>query len=560
MDSRGWGTHETRCLISIWAEESVQRKLEDSYHNRAIYEEISKKMEGNGYSRSWLQCQRKIKHLRNAFRKAKDSNNKSGRDSISCPFYEELDRVLGDRPSFCPDEGDVLDSELKYSQEPLFNSTMDAIAGAAVTLSNTTSAETQGDDGHSDDATGPDASPTSSSSQSSSASSSKRPSTSSSGQTRRKKSKVETILEAFSKAMCNNKDEEMLREMQQAQHAHEEKLFGMMMQSIASLSSTMASAQRPPGHAPSYPWYQPMPSPAPPSQSVPPVQHPHCNTQFNPPRQNKMESGLTEMKIGFIGAGNMAFGIAKGILMSGYVRPENVKVSAPSSNNLGRFQEMGVAVTHSNQEVVSSSRLVFLAVKPHLVSTVLQEVAPLVTQQHIVVSVAAGITIATLEGLLHPDSIVLRLMPNLPCMVQEGALLFCRGTRAKPEDGTVLRALLAPCGLVEEGPENWIDAHTGLSGSGVAFVYLFAEALAEGGVKMGIPSALAHRIAAQTVLGAGRLLRDSEKHPAQLRSDVCTPGGTTIFGLHVLEKGGVRAATMGAVEAATERARELGRK
>ncbi|XP_036377133.1 pyrroline-5-carboxylate reductase 3 isoform X2 [Megalops cyprinoides] len=275
---------------------------------------------------------------------------------------------------------------------------------------------------------------------------------------------------------------------------------------------------------------------------------------------NKMESGLTEMKIGFIGAGNMAFGIAKGILMSEYVRPENVKVSAPSSNNLGRFQEMGVAVTHSNQEVVSSSRLVFLAVKPHLVPAVLQEVAPLVTQQHIVVSVAAGITIATLEGLLHPDSIVLRLMPNLPCMVQEGALLFCRGTRAKPEDGAFLRSLLAPCGLVEEGPENWIDVHTGLSGSGVAFVYLFAEALAEGGVKMGIPSALAHRIAAQTVLGAGHLLRDSGKHPAQLRSDVCTPGGTTIFGLHALEKGGVRAATMGAVEAATERARELGRK
>ncbi|KAJ8389035.1 hypothetical protein AAFF_G00124320 [Aldrovandia affinis] len=276
--------------------------------------------------------------------------------------------------------------------------------------------------------------------------------------------------------------------------------------------------------------------------------------------QCKMESDLTEMKIGFIGAGNMAFGIAQGILMSGKVNPENVKVSAPSSNNLGRFQELGVAVTHSNSEVVTGSRLVFMAVKPHLVPTVLCEIAPFVTQQHVIVSVAAGITLATLEGLLPPDSVVMRLMPNLPCMVQEGALLFSRGSRARPEDGSLLRGLLTPCGLVEEGPETWIDAHTGLSGSGVAFVYLFAEALAEGGVKMGMPSALAHRIAAQTVLGAGRLLRDSGKHPAQLRSDVCTPGGTTIFGLHELERGGLRATTMGAVEAATERARELGKK
>uniref|UniRef100_A0A8C9VDA6 pyrroline-5-carboxylate reductase n=1 Tax=Scleropages formosus TaxID=113540 RepID=A0A8C9VDA6_SCLFO len=135
-----------------------------------------------------------------------------------------------------------------------------------------------------------------------------------------------------------------------------------------------------------------------------------------------------------------------------------------------------------------------------------------------------------------------------------------RHPKAGPQEGAVLKALLAPCGLVEEGPEVWIDTHTGLSGSGVAFVYLFAEALAEGAVKMGMPTAVAQRIAAQTILGAGRLLRDSGRHPAQLRSDVCTPGGTTIYGLHALELGGLRAAAMGAVEAATERAREMGRK
>ncbi|CAL8346545.1 unnamed protein product [Gadus morhua 'NCC'] len=194
------------------------------------------------------------------------------------------------------------------------------------------------------------------------------------------------------------------------------------------------------------------------------------------------------LRVGFIGAGNMAYGIAKGIL-SGDVLPVNVKVSAPSPRNFGRFEELGISVTHFNSDVVSGSDLVFVAVKPHLVPEILREISQLVTQKHIIVSVAAGVTLATLE-----------------------------------------------------------------------LVYLFAEALAEGAVKMGMPSSLAHSIAAQTIVGAGKLLRDTGKHPAQLRSDVCTPGGTTIYGLHALEQGGLRAATMSAVESATERARELGQK
>uniref|UniRef100_A0A8C7MP32 Pyrroline-5-carboxylate reductase 3 n=1 Tax=Oncorhynchus kisutch TaxID=8019 RepID=A0A8C7MP32_ONCKI len=237
----------------------------------------------------------------------------------------------------------------------------------------------------------------------------------------------------------------------------------------------------------------------------------------------------SNLRIGFIGAGNMAYGIAKGVLQSGDVPSSNVKVSAPSARNFGRFQELGVAVTHSNAELVSSCDLVFVAVKPHLITTILSEITDHVTRKHIIVSVAAGVTLATLQGLLPFDTVVLRLMPNLPCLVQQGALLFSRGTWARQEDGDLLRSLLQHCGLVEEGPEAWIDIHTGLSGSGVAF-------------------------------GAGQLLRDSGKHPAQLRSEVCTPGGTTIFGLHAMEQGGVRAATMTAVETATERAREMGRK
>ncbi|XP_061681281.1 pyrroline-5-carboxylate reductase 3 isoform X1 [Syngnathoides biaculeatus] len=268
----------------------------------------------------------------------------------------------------------------------------------------------------------------------------------------------------------------------------------------------------------------------------------------------KMDS---QFRIGFIGAGNIAFGIAKGIL-SGSVLPTNVKVSAPSPRNLGRFQELNISTSHSNTEVVCHSDVIFVAVKPHIVPTVLSEISQHVTNRHTIVSVAAGVTLATLEELLPEGSCVIRLMPNLPCVVLEGALLFARGTCAKQEHGALLCSLLHCCGLVEEGPEAWLDIHTGLSGSGVAFVYLFAEALADGAVKMGMPSTLAQRIASQTVLGAGHLLRNSNKHPAQLRSEVCTPGGTTIFGLHALEQGGVRASTITAVESATERARELG--
>ncbi|XP_072295157.1 pyrroline-5-carboxylate reductase 3 [Eucyclogobius newberryi] len=268
----------------------------------------------------------------------------------------------------------------------------------------------------------------------------------------------------------------------------------------------------------------------------------------------------SQLRIGFIGAGNMAFGIAKGILSGGDILPENIKVSAPSIRNFGRFQDMGITGTHSNIELVCGSDIVFVAVKPHLVRDVLNEISIYFTDRHIVVSVAAGVTLETLEELLPESTVVMRLMPNLPCIVQEGALLFSRGSCAKPADGALLCSLLQHCGLVEEGPESWIDIHTGLSGSGVAFVYLFAEALAEGAIKMGMPSSLAHTIASQTVLGAGRLLRDSGKHPAQLRSEVCTPGGTTIYGLHTLEQGGVRASTMSAVESATERARQLGQK
>ncbi|XP_066846921.1 pyrroline-5-carboxylate reductase 3 isoform X2 [Anser cygnoides] len=231
-----------------------------------------------------------------------------------------------------------------------------------------------------------------------------------------------------------------------------------------------------------------------------------------------------ELRVGFVGAGRMAGGMARGLLRAGKVPAGSILASAPSDRNLDAWREIRPAVG------------------PH----------------HVVVSLAAGVTLQKLQRLLPAGTKVLRLMPNLPCVVQAGAMVFARGSGASDEDAALLRNLLTSCGLCEEVPESYIDIHTGLSGSGVAYVYLFAEALAEGAVKMGMPGALASRIAAQTLLGAAKVMLETGEHPAKLRGDVCTPGGTTIHALHQLEKGALRATVMSAVEAATQRARDVG--
>ncbi|XP_077207456.1 pyrroline-5-carboxylate reductase 3 [Paroedura picta] len=264
--------------------------------------------------------------------------------------------------------------------------------------------------------------------------------------------------------------------------------------------------------------------------------------------------------VGFVGAGRMAGAVARGMLRAGEVQPGNIFASAPSNNNLDKFQGFGCRTTHSNLEVTKNCTLVFLATKPHVIPVVLPEIAPAVTPNHIVVSMAAGITLQTLEELLPAGTKVLRMMPNLPCVIQSGAILLARGSCAGDPDVALLKRLLSPCGLCEEAPESHIDIHTGLSGSGVAYVYTFAEALAEGAVKMGMPGALASKIAAQTLLGAARMILETGEHPAVLRNAVCTPGGTTIHALHELEKGALRSTVMNAVEAGTNRARELGKR
>ncbi|XP_061464112.1 pyrroline-5-carboxylate reductase 3 [Rhineura floridana] len=268
---------------------------------------------------------------------------------------------------------------------------------------------------------------------------------------------------------------------------------------------------------------------------------------------------LRELRVGFIGAGRMASAVAQGILLAGKVQAVNIFASAPSNRNLDKFQNFDCKTTHCNLEVLENCTFVFLATKPHVLPIVLREIASAVTKKHVVISMAAGVTLQVLEELLPVGTKVLRIMPNLPCVVQSGAIVLARGACAEEEDVALLKTLLSPCGLCEEGPESYIDIHTGLSGSGVAYVYMFAEALAEGAVKMGMPGAMANKIAAQTLLGAARMILETGEHPAVLKSAVCTPGGTTIHALHELEKGCLRATVMNAVEAATSHARVLGK-
>ncbi|XP_036777778.2 pyrroline-5-carboxylate reductase 3 isoform X2 [Manis pentadactyla] len=251
-------------------------------------------------------------------------------------------------------------------------------------------------------------------------------------------------------------------------------------------------------------------------------------------------SGPGPLRVGFVGAGRMAEAIAQGLIRAGKVEAQHVLASAPTDRNLCHFQALGCQTTHSNQEVLQRCSLIFFATKPHILPAVLVEVAPVVTTEHILVSVAAGVSLSTLE--------------------KEGAMVVARGRHAGSSEAKLLQTLLEACGQCEEVPEAYVDIHTSISGSGVAFVCAFSEALAEGAVKMGMPCGLAHRIAAQTLLGTAKMLLQKGQHPAQLRTDVCTPGGTTIYGLHALEQGGLRAATMSAVEAATGRAKELSRK
>ncbi|XP_051015182.1 pyrroline-5-carboxylate reductase 1, mitochondrial isoform X1 [Acomys russatus] len=220
---------------------------------------------------------------------------------------------------------------------------------------------------------------------------------------------------------------------------------------------------------------------------------------------------------------------------------------------------MGVNLTPHNRETVRHSDVLFLAVKPHIIPFILDEIGTNIEDRHIVVSCAAGVTISSIEKLtaFQPAPKVIRCMTNTPVVVQEGVTVYATGTHAQSEDGRLVEQLMGSVGFCTEVEEDLIDAVTGLSGSGPAYAFTALDALADGGVKMGLPRRLAVRLGAQALLGAAKMLLDSEEHPCQLKDNVCSPGGATIHALHVLESGGFRSLLINAVEASCTRTREL---
>lgn len=273
-----------------------------------------------------------------------------------------------------------------------------------------------------------------------------------------------------------------------------------------------------------------------------------------------MNSSDGGRRVGFIGAGKMATALAKGLCNSGFTTADRIIGSDVSAEAREHFlAETGGRAIESNVDVVTQSEIVVVAVKPHQVKQVLTELHHHATPKHLILSIAAGVSLETMLNVLGHHRRLVRVMPNTPCLVGSSASAFCLGGAATPEDGAVVEKLLSSVGIAFALPENLLDAVTGLSGSGPAYVCVIIEALSDGGVRMGLPRDVATKLAAQTVMGSAKLVLETGKHPGALKDAVASPGGTTIAGLHELERGALRAALMNAVEAATTRSRELGR-
>ncbi len=265
-------------------------------------------------------------------------------------------------------------------------------------------------------------------------------------------------------------------------------------------------------------------------------------------------------KIAFLGSGNMAEALVKGLIAAGTAAADEIVCAEPRAERREELrQRHRVAVTASNVEAVRQAQIVVLSVKPQVMDALLDEIAAEVKQARpLVISIAAGVPISAIARRLGATARVVRTMPNTPALVGEGATALARGAHATDADLGQAVALFEAVGTSVVVDEHLLDAVTGLSGSGPAFVYIAIEALADGGVKMGLPRHVAMALAAQTVVGAGRLVLETGDHPGKLKDQVTSPGGTTIAGVHALETAGFRAALIAAVEAATKRSRELG--
>lgn len=263
--------------------------------------------------------------------------------------------------------------------------------------------------------------------------------------------------------------------------------------------------------------------------------------------------------VGFIGTGNMAEAMLKGMLATGVVSPDKVAGSDPRRERVNQLkQKYGIHATTHNEDVMRRAEVVILSVKPQILVPICDEISPHLKPRATVISIAAGVPLSVIEAHLPRGTHVIRAMPNTPALVGAGATALAPGTHASDDDLAIAHRIFDSIGKTVALDENQLDAVTGLSGSGPAYVFLIIEALSDAGVKVGLSRYTAQALAAQTVLGSAKLLLETGEHPGMLKDMVTSPGGTAIAGLHTLEAGGLRTTLINAVESATRRSRELG--
>jgi pyrroline-5-carboxylate reductase len=267
---------------------------------------------------------------------------------------------------------------------------------------------------------------------------------------------------------------------------------------------------------------------------------------------------LKGKRLAIIGSGAMGTALMRGLLQSGAMAADQIIAADIDEGRLSDAATLGVATTMDNKRAVAQSEIVLLCVKPQVMDEVLADIAPAVEPHlHCVISIAAGISIAQIERQLPDGTPVVRVMPNTPAQVLAGASAIALGKHASEPHRQIAHAIFRAVGLVVDVPEKLLDAVTALSGSGPAYVFVFAEALADAGVNLGLPRDIALKLAAQTLLGAAKMLLETGKHPGELKDMVTSPGGTTIAALQVLERCAFRGAVIDAVAAAHQRAKEL---
>ncbi len=269
---------------------------------------------------------------------------------------------------------------------------------------------------------------------------------------------------------------------------------------------------------------------------------------------------LNSKKIGMIGTGNMGNALIDGLIRSGATQAENIICSDASESQLEPIREKyQVATTTDNTAVVKASDIIIYAIKPQIMATVLKETAEFLNMDKLIISIAAGVPLAAIESLLGKDPRLIRVMPNVAVAVREGATAIAAGGHATDEDIQLAMTIFDSVGKSIFLKENYLmDAITGLSGSGPAYIFMIVDAMADAGVKVGLSRKESLLLSSQTILGAAKLLLETKAHPGELKDSVTSPGGTAIAGLHTLEKGGLRTTLINAVEAATNRSKELG--